>query len=138
MKLNYQCVEDKSKKLRVKNLYLVQKNFQYFYLKVGSQVSLYEIALEKSLKKEKVIVPLLYHKVIDDTFVGIYQYQSNLGTLEDLVIQEELSAYDKISYMKSILEMILLIHQNRDPKINALNLLISPTISCYPKVFHML
>ena len=126
MNLNYRCVESQKARNQIKNMFLVEKNFQYYFLKVRFDMNLYELALEKSLKKQKLIVPILYHKIIDKRFVGIYSFQPNLGTLEDLVVNNQLSLFDKYSYMRSITYITLLAMKDRNPIASVMTLNLIP------------
>ena len=116
LKLNYQCVESSEYKTQIKNIFLVEKNFKFYYLKIRRNITLYELAVEKSLKDENVVIPLFYHKVVHNLFLGIYGYKPNLGTLEDLIKQNNLTVFDRYLYMKSITQLVLLTLQNRNPR----------------------
>ena len=116
MELNFRCLESDHIETQMNNLFLVEKNFQKYFLKTNEDVSLYELALEKSLKKQNVVISLLYHKVIENRFAGIYRFQSNRGTLKDYIKNNTLTLYDKYSFMKSITHSVLLALKDRNRK----------------------
>ena len=62
------------------------------------------------------MIKILQHKIKRSTFVGIYQYEENRGSLEDAVNKGNLNHYDKFSYMLKIAKILETIHADRDPK----------------------
>lgn len=126
LKINYSCVETGSQVNHAKNLYLVEKNFQKFFMKVRSDMTNYELALEKTLKEKHVGLRLFSHKVEDSKFVGIYQYKEIRGTMADIVERDNLTIFDKYNYMLNILKLVNSILEDRDPKSAILDLNLSP------------
>lgn len=101
-------------------------NFKHYFLRIEDYVHFYDLGIEQSLKQTGAVIPLLYHKSIDSRFVGIYQYQPNLGTLYNMVTKNSLSVYEKYSYMISLTRLIITILTNRKPDNEALFLDIRP------------
>jgi hypothetical protein len=106
---------------------VVENNFQEYFMKIRRNVSIYELGLQKSLRSHNVVLKILEHKVIDKTFVGIYRFEKNNGTLKDAVFSGKLSQYDKYSYMLRIAILLKKIHYDRDPKNEKLELDMSPS-----------
>lgn len=121
LEVNYSCVES----FELQNnfdLFLVEKNFQKFFMKVKKSPTTYEIALEKSLRNFRVMLKLLKHKIVKRVFVGIYEYQDIFNNLEMLVEDGQLSKFDKYSYMLSLAKLVRTVLTDRDPKTLKLDL----------------
>ena len=128
MGLNYSCIDkDPDDPTKLKKLHLVSKNFQSFFLKVRHKMNNFELVLEKQLKGKKVLLRRLSHKIKDHQFAGVYKYEPNLGTLKYVVENEDLTEFDKYSYMKQLTRLVVIAHQERDPKNDFFNLDLVPS-----------
>ena len=126
--LGYSCFEDpESEAYAQENLFLVENNFQKYFMKIRRNVTVFELGLEKSLRSYSVMLKILQHKVIKNTFVGIYKFEKNRGSLKDAVMSGQLTQYDKYSYMLNIARILRTIHFDRDPKTSDLDINLSPS-----------
>ena len=126
--LNYSCVDNTDEHFpRDMNLYIVEKNFEKYYMRLDDSPVKYEILLEKSLKIEGIVLHLLEHKIIHRRFVGIYKYEKNLGLLDQYIKTQNPSVYSIYTLMHALTQMLLTIMADRDPKNPFLNINILPT-----------
>ena len=126
LSINYSCIDSDPHGTRIKNLYLIEKNFEKYFLKIRDQITNYELALEKSLKMKNIVINLLYHKVVNGRYVGIYKFSGHKGTLENAILKNNLTKFEKYNYMKRITSLVMDILKDRDPKSLSLDLNLTP------------
>ena len=128
MNINYSCVEDHKEIFpRDTSLFLVEKNFEKYYMRLEDVPVKYEILLEKSLKIEGLVLHLLEHKIIKSRFIGIYRHEPNSGLLDTLIRSRYLDKYQIYTLMHSLAQMIFKILEDRDAKNPLLNINLHPT-----------
>lgn len=126
-RIDYNCIEKDSKYYHNrKDLHMVNRQFQFYFIKIRKNLTFYELALEKQLKEKNLILSRLSHKIIEKDFIGVYKYEPSHGTLEEIVKNSELNNYDKYSYMSRLTQLVILAHQERDPKNDFFNLNLLP------------
>lgn len=130
MQLNFTCIQELNETMlmpRDKQMYVVESNFQKYFLRLHDSTQRYELALEKSLKLNGVILNLLQHKVIRGRFAGIYRYEENDGLLDYNIRMDKLSLFDKLNLMLRVSKSVRKILMYRDPKNRFLNINLIPT-----------
>ena len=130
MQLNFTCIQELNESMfmpRDKQMYVVESNFQKYFLRLHDSTQRYELALEKSLKLNGVIINLLQHKVIRGRFAGIYRYEENDGLLDYNIRMDKLSLFDKLNLMLRVSKSLRKILMYRDPKNRFLNINLIPT-----------
>lgn len=128
MEINYSCVDNVEDIFPTDmSMFIVEKNFQKYFMRLDDDLLAYELILEQSLKIEGVVLNLLEHKIVRHRFVGIYRYEANRGTLDNLVRNEFLSLFEIYSFMLSIVEIAERTLNDRDPKNPYLSVNIFPT-----------
>lgn len=126
--LGMSCLEEQNKYLTTqKNLYLVESNFQTFYMRIEDKVTNYEISLMKTLKEDNLVLKLIKHKVVNGRFAGIYHYVGNQQTLYNGIMDQEMTIYDKLGYMEKILKIVSTILDGRNTQNSSLKINILPS-----------
>ena len=126
--MNFTCIQDAPiVKTESKTLFLVENNFQRYYLKIRVRMSSFELALEKSQKNKGVILSLLYHKVNHMRFAGIYKYEEIKWTLEEAILRGKLSLFDKYNYMLRVTKVALTMLRGRESQTQLLDLNLLPS-----------
>lgn len=126
--LNYSCV-DYAEEMFPKDsfLFVVERNFQKYFMRVADFPIKYEVLLEKALKIDGFVLNLLEHKTTKSRFVGIYKYEENYGTLDTFIETTNTDLYTRYSLMHTLAKMVSTIFENRDPKNPYLNMNLCPT-----------
>lgn len=128
MDLGMSCLEDQNQYLVTqKSMYLVESNFQTFFLRIEDNVLNYEISLLKTLKSDNLVLKLIKHKVIQGRFAGIYHFVGNQDTLYNGLMKTDMGIYDKLSYMETIVKMVSTILDGRNPQNPLLRVNILPS-----------
>ena len=128
MDLGMSCLEDQNEYLVTqKSMYLVESNFQTFFLRIEDNVLNYEISLLKTLKSDNLVLKLIKHKVIQGRFAGIYHFVGNQDTLYNGLMKTDMGIYDKLSYMETIVKMVSTILDGRNPQNPLLRVNILPS-----------
>ena len=129
MNMKYTCLEDSKQEMFDLSTYMfiVEYNFNKFYMRVQDGILRYDLAIYKTLKRNGLVLNLLEHKVIQMRFIGIYRYEENDGLLDNKILSEDVPQYDKYSYMLSTFKLLKNALRDRDPKNSKLSLNLLPS-----------
>ena len=129
MGMKYTCLDESEQEMFDLNTYMfiVEYNFNKFYMSVQDGMLRYDLAIHKTLKRNGLVLNLLEHKVIHMRFVGIYRYEENDGLLDNKIMSEDVPEYDKYSYMLSAFKLLKNALRDRDPKNSKLYLNLLPS-----------
>ena len=126
--LGMSCLVDQNTSLIAQNnIFLVESNFKTFFLRIEDEVLNYEIALLKTLKADNLVLKLYKHKVLQGRFAGIYHFVSNQNTLYKRIMNDTMGIYDILSYMQTIIRIVSIIFDGRNPQNEFLKINIMPS-----------
>jgi hypothetical protein len=128
MDINYSCI-DQVVDIFPKDMFVfvVERNFQKYYMRLSDYSIKYEIMVEKALKIDGYVLNLLEHKTVRYRFVGIYRFEENYGNLDSFIMTTFPTTYTRYSIMYNLTTMVSQILEHRDPKNPYFNINLDPS-----------